>query len=1622
MEAQSAQSPTATSQPAVLAFQNVCVVELGRNRGGGRSDSSDSGSTTDDDSGGGSSTLRDVSGFAHAGEVVAFIEPGGSGGSTLLRALCGGGSPPATSTRTTARCRLLCVNGQKMPMGSLERAGVASLVQNGKQAAQSLHSLLTVHETLSFAAQLQLPRASQSSHPEQIRYIVNAMRMEHLEQDTVGSLSAGERRRLAIGCTLLLPPTLIFVDELTDGLHLHDAIMLCECLRTIARGKKYTIVVSIRQPTVELMQLLDRFTLLVGERMAFSGEMETAHQFVCANLVAEEAVPRSNSPTHVPHNDKMMAKPASMQRLLDALSHPVEAPAIAVAFTNSECSSELDRVLTAQQACVEDGFTRFTQKRSARSTGVQIAIALKREATVLWRFGEVTDVLREAVRTAILVGLIAFQLEKTAGSARSRLNLLSMLIDLPAYSEASWSKAFINSRPQNEQDMASRVLAPHSHAIVWAVLTMLRALGATVCTMVIAWPMISIGGSLNGWLETCGMMMTTKTIIQMITLWFSVRTDTWEAALRNMGPIYVIWYQCRGWFVRKQANTAASQWLMDYNPARNAWQRMSVLLFAGKDLPCHAAGNATARDGVHQLCPLPGELLLRHNSLEDDPSTDVTVPAVWVVVVLFIFYRAIFVKVAGGSPLKGPLMMCLASFCQRDDTDDNVSTPSGAYVGTTSKSPRKKRSKTSLSRSISVDIIDEVEQILNPPVHLELNALRLMTKDTGVIVQDVSGTVLPTTMMAVLGPSHAGKSSFLRVVAGIADGQVSGEIKVNGQPFDRLLQARIAAFVPQDDSSCLDVLTVEETLRNAADLQLSHASRTVRSTRIFDILRGLRLYKKRGTRLLDLDASEKRRVLIGANGLLTPSRLLLLDEPMRGLLPSDELALMRILSDMCKRFHFTVIFTACQPQTEVMSMADSVLLLSGATTVFNGPRTEIRRFFAAAGYPFGSQNEAVEMMKVASDRKSALTVSKHFSDQVCQATADSPVPVALTRTDLSFPRHFLSEVKALVRRDVLVQFREPMCSTSFVFNLLAFPCVFSLLYWRFEHNVANIEATAGVIWTMQSVWTTLCLTSSTMYYPSRWYPAHREAIRLCRYSIAASCVADTLVTCLRLFIGGYVLGVLQYHVVGLDAGRSFTDSLALVLPAAAVGLTADALSFCYVCCSRNSGRALTAVKMASVVDILSVFAGYYIQVSLLPYVSRQIATFNPIRAAYLLSMSAHFSNTSIPCGSVELADQSVPCPVEGDTAMQMLDVQNNPSTEAVNIVLLIAWPVGLRLIGAIALWNHVRRHRGLAVLEQSIQTAGVTCWYHTAMAIIAKPILWVFYRDLSVIGLDRLPSGPALIACNQSNAVMDQLFIANAFASIDYSIQLMLPAKILEEHSTGILKVIANALNVVPYRRADDYQKDGNGIIHRISLTDGQWSITGALFLRDMEEGCRLRGAWGEILHVQKLLSDKEAIIAEPNYPDRLIPSFRDYKMRVVMLEGGTLVNVHSTVGPWKYVSENIAVEQYAPFSYTCDPSIVCDRLLFVSWRFARLTTASQHSCIMEQGSLSLLNRTRVTVHIWGGSKLSSVSQPCRQQPQPQNLRRYQWLCQSLYDGSTLTKCDQGQSLRWAIQFRLIVK
>jgi ABC-type multidrug transport system ATPase subunit len=147
--------------------------------------------------------VSDVSFTIEKGEIFGFLGPNGSGKSTMIRILCGLLQP------TSGRAELDGLDVVKQTEEIKKRIGYMS-------QRFSLYEDLTVQENIDFYGEIYgLNRAELAARR---RSVVALVGLEDRLVQMAATLSGGYKQRLALACSLLHQPKILFLDEPTAGI------------------------------------------------------------------------------------------------------------------------------------------------------------------------------------------------------------------------------------------------------------------------------------------------------------------------------------------------------------------------------------------------------------------------------------------------------------------------------------------------------------------------------------------------------------------------------------------------------------------------------------------------------------------------------------------------------------------------------------------------------------------------------------------------------------------------------------------------------------------------------------------------------------------------------------------------------------------------------------------------------------------------------------------------------------------------------------------------------------------------------------------------------------------------------------------------------------------------------------------------------------------------------------------------------------------------------------------------------------------------------------------------------------------------------------------------------------
>ena len=201
------------------------------------------------------------------------------------------------------------------------------------------------------------------------------------------------------------------------------------------------------------------------------------------------------------------------------------------------------------------------------------------------------------------------------------------------------------------------------------------------------------------------------------------------------------------------------------------------------------------------------------------------------------------------------------------------------------------------------------------------------------VLRDVSFQVNEGQMVSIVGSNGAGKSTILKTISGLLRPE-KGEIRFQGRRIDNLPAYEITAagisHIPEGRKifgklSIIDNLLVGAHTRNSK-AEIDRALEEMYA--LFPIL------KERRTQMGETLSGGEQQMLAIARGLMSRPRLMMLDEPSLGLMPSLSIKVIEVLRRISSQG--TTILLVEQKVRDALHMADRAYVLQTGAIVMEG--------------------------------------------------------------------------------------------------------------------------------------------------------------------------------------------------------------------------------------------------------------------------------------------------------------------------------------------------------------------------------------------------------------------------------------------------------------------------------------------------------------------------------------------------------------------------------------------------------------------------------------------------------------------------------------------------------------
>ncbi|KAG2132862.1 uncharacterized protein EDB93DRAFT_894772 [Suillus bovinus] len=592
-----------------------------------------------------------------------------------------------------------------------------------------------------------------------------------------------------------------------------------------------------------------------------------------------------------------------------------------------------------------------------------------------------------------------------------------------------------------------------------------------------------------------------------------------------------------------------------------------------------------------------------------------------------------------------------------------------------------------------------------------------------VILDSVSGSIESGQLMAILGPSGAGKTTLVELIAGkTKSGQYTGSIVF--PPCAPGHHPRVA-FVPQTDI-LPSMLTVREALTFAASLRLPEALPTSSKAAVVStVISKLGLDGIAETRIGATDGTgrgisggEARRVSIGLELVSCPD-VLVCDEPTSGLDSVSAFRIVNVLKELAReggaaisqqgshghRKGVAVICSVHQPSSRLYHTFDSVHLLSNGRALYSGPgglapaqyfmRMREEGGAGADILPYEEgYNVADYLLDIASESPDICSMlpgnnavgEMKFSDGSEKADGRKDVEALVSTKNSAqgmYAATFFTQLQVLCGREWKVLRRDK----TLFFTHMCVACVLGTfcggLYYQTGLTIAGFQARVGSLFFMGSL---IAFSSlSALYNIVEIRPLFLRERSNLYYSPTAWLLSRLIFDVIPLrIIPTIAVCTITYWMAGLthDAVHFFKFILAIVL----YTLVMTLFNFLLGTLFRNGGIAILLSALSALYQMT--FAGFFVHLSSIPPVLRWLQWLCPLKYT-LEAISVNEVGSGL---MIKDTLQGVPVNVSATLIMKLLFGfgLNNYYRD---ILVLFAFIAGLGVAVIAVVWLRMRERR-----------------------------------------------------------------------------------------------------------------------------------------------------------------------------------------------------------------------------------------------------------------------------------------------------------------------------------------
>ena len=232
---------------------------------------------------GGLQALKDINLEIEKGKVHAIIGPNGAGKSTLLNVCVGLLKPDSGSVTFNGGINVIGKSPHEINQMGLARVFQTPEIFPDLSLLENVMIPAFSKRDGAFHFQLFRSLASETKITQEAKEILANVGMEAKADETAGSLSRGDKRRLELAMCLIQHPDLLLLDEPTAGMARHDTNKTIELLKQIKEGGMTKIIIEHDMHVV--FSLADTISVLAQGAIIASGTPDE----IRGNPIVQEA-------------------------------------------------------------------------------------------------------------------------------------------------------------------------------------------------------------------------------------------------------------------------------------------------------------------------------------------------------------------------------------------------------------------------------------------------------------------------------------------------------------------------------------------------------------------------------------------------------------------------------------------------------------------------------------------------------------------------------------------------------------------------------------------------------------------------------------------------------------------------------------------------------------------------------------------------------------------------------------------------------------------------------------------------------------------------------------------------------------------------------------------------------------------------------------------------------------------------------------------------------------------------------------------------------------------------------------------------------------------------------------